>query len=377
MPFQRDGCQTWTFKGKLGRQWLQVSTGSTSKPLAKQLEKMWDSLAEEWAFDILGKVHEGALSLPELYEAWEQSRHHLAALRKRLADRETDPNLSELVERWYTVHAGNVKPDSAAHALRHVRWLLPEGNVVLASMLTAERLELYLAEYEGARNTRRKVHSSWSVYFAWCAKHRYIRNSPMADVSRPKQEVGPISFYELPEVLRIVDAQPDAERRAFMALMYGTGADLSIAVAARRDQIDPSNGEIRLPGTKTANRDRVAKIATWAWPYIEPHMRAGLTQARLFQVDRWEASRWHREIVVKLSEALQLSAKLPLRCARHHWAVRSARAGVPMQAIAAQLGNTVHIAQKTYARFEAREDERSLWEAKASAADARQIAGAS
>jgi site-specific recombinase XerD len=89
--------------------------------------------------------------------------------------------------------------------------------------VTTERLATKLSQYDGRRNTLRKVHSSWSVFFDYCARLRGIyATNPMRDVPRPKHEKNPIQFCEQDEVERIVDWQPTAERRALFALLYGT-----------------------------------------------------------------------------------------------------------------------------------------------------------
>jgi site-specific recombinase XerD len=331
---------------------------------------MWAELAEAWAWDVLDGMPK-RVPLSDLYEAWEASRHHLATLRQRLAPPPEDPDVSALVETWATVYASNHKPDTSAHAKKHVRWLMPEGTRKRASTISSAWLEERLAAYPGKQNTRRKVHSSWSEFFGWCEKRGIFPRTPMRDVDRPVLALAPIRFYELEDVQRIVQAQPTQDRRAFLALMYGTGADLSPALLLRRQDVDESTRYVRLAGTKTAHRDRVARIADWAWPFVQDYLRTHLPTALLFPWSRWDASDFHRETVADLSGKKLLPAPYPLRNARHHWAVRAVRAGTPVRVIADQLGNTETIVLRHYARFAPQTEERDYWEQRASEADER------
>jgi hypothetical protein len=78
-------------------------------------------------------------------------------MRRRLDDQDLEP----LVGEWTTWYEGQVKADSAAHAVAHVRHLFPAGTPRMASELTTAWLTMPLTAYASRRNTRRKVHSSW------------------------------------------------------------------------------------------------------------------------------------------------------------------------------------------------------------------------
>ena len=59
-----------------------------------------------------------------------------------------------------------------------------------------------------------------------------------------------------------------------------------------------------------------------------------------------------------------------LHDARHHWAVRMARAGAPFELIARQLGHRdVAMVAKVYGRFKPDSEERDRWERMAGARD--------
>jgi len=157
----------------------------------------------------------GQLAIGALYDLWTATRWDVHEIRRRL----NDPNLEPLVAEWRSVYGrSGPKADSVAHALTHVRALLPEGTLRLASTVTVEWLTERLYAYQGKPNTLRKVHSSWSQFFAYCTdvKGLYPAN-PMAKVTRPAVQGSPIRFYELDVVERIVAHQPTSERRALFA----------------------------------------------------------------------------------------------------------------------------------------------------------------
>jgi hypothetical protein len=78
--------------------------------------------------------------------------------------------------------------------------------------------------------------------------------------------------------------------------------------------LTPKNARAR--GTKGWNRDRMARLAEWTWPFFERHLARVFPGERVLRgVDRWEASDTHRERL----RALGLSG-YTLHDARHHWA---------------------------------------------------------
>ncbi len=96
-------------------------------------------------------------------------------------------------------------------------------------------------------------------------------------------------------------------------------------------------------------------------------MASVLPGERIFRgVDRYQAGNVHRERL----RALGLIG-YRLHDARHHWAVRMARAGAPFELIARQLGHRdVAMVAKVYGRFKPDTEERDRWERLASTRDA-------
>jgi hypothetical protein len=174
----------WTFMARTETGWKQMGTRTDNKTLAGKIEGMWETLASEHrAWDILGRVMSGELAIGTLFDLWTATRWDVHEIRRRLNDTDLEP----LVADWHAVYArSGPKADSAAHALAHVRALLPAGTRRLASTATVEWLTERLYAYPGKPNTLRKVHSSWSQFLAYCTdvKGLYPAN-PMNKVARP------------------------------------------------------------------------------------------------------------------------------------------------------------------------------------------------
>jgi site-specific recombinase XerD len=120
-------------------------------------------------------------------------------------------------------------------------------------------------------------------------------------------------------------------------VLYGTGAEVSLALKLTRAEVDQATKEIRAAGTKTHTRHRMARVADWAWPIVWAYAKGHLPTTRLWResLTRFTVSDWHRETV----KALELPA-YPLKNARHHWAVRMLKGGAPVHVVQAQLGHS-------------------------------------
>ncbi len=159
--------------------------------------------------------------------------------------------------------------------------------------------------------------------------------------------------------------------QAVFALAYGAGLEISAILTLVEADVDVASNQVRARGTKAWARDRIARVADWAWPFLEEHLRTVLPGERVFRgIDRWQAGDYHRERL----RALGLTG-YRLHDARHHWAVRMARAGAPFELIARQLGHRdVAMVAKVYGRFKPDTEERDRWERIAAARDSERWA---
>lgn len=375
MVFRRGKRPSFYFQARTRTGWEQLCTFTPDKRLGEKIEGMWAEIADRHrAWDVLARVLDGAMKPSALYDLWLESGRNIEGVRRRLNDTDIEP----LVEPWHEAYAADVEPDSAAHALTHVRWLVSEGVPLLASAVTPEWLERRLSQYGHKRNTRRKVHSSWSVFFDYAVKQgKAFETNPMAKVARPAKETSPIRFYEGRDVERIVGWFADPAQRAYFALIYGTGMDVSDALPLYRSDFDRSSNEVRAFGTKTDERDRVAMIAEWARPIVWVHVESVLPDARVFPAawSRWTVSDWHRQAIGEgrkdthgkiVAPGLALPRRYPLKNARHHWAVRMLRAGVAVRLVSDQLGHaSTTMTLEVYGRFTGQTEDRQRAEKQA------------
>lgn len=381
VAYKRDGRPSLYFMGLTETGRKQLSTGTANRVLARSIEAAWNELATQYrAWDVLGSVLSGAISIGRLFDAWTAANHSIADTRRRLSD----VDLTPIVAEWFAIYRRTVKPDSAQHALVHVRQFFPADRVVLASSISTEGLSKQLNEYAGKRNTLRKVHSSLTVFLRYCTDVKGIfLTNPMARVPRPPVESSPIKFYDIEVVERIIVAQPTQERRVLFSLLYGTAIEVSVALRLTRADIDFEAKTIRAAGTKAHSRDRVCRVADWAWAIVAGHARNVLPSAPIFPAhwDRHTVSDWHRQTVgigtrdrhgKILVPGLCLEKRYPLHSARDHWAVRAMRAGTPLAVVAAQLGHGSPMLTLTkYGRFAPSAADRDRWEAAATQYDER------
>lgn len=371
MVFRRKGRPSLYFQGQTQTGWKQISTGTSNRTLANKIVALWDTLADAREWDILHRVVAGSLTVGALYDAWAAAKD-VKALRRNLED----VDVGQFTDEFLAVYRRGVQKDSAEHVAAHLVALFGNemGEPMMRSLVTTALLSRLLNEYAGKRNTLRKVHSSWSVYFQYLTDVKGLfESNPMDKVERPKVERSPIRYYELAAVQRIIEAQPNNAYRPLYALLYGTGIEVSVALGLTRADVFPEHQEVRAAGTKTHSRDRMARVADWAWPMIERHVRDKLPQSRLFgeHWTRWVVSKRHRETAKQLGLPVY-----PLHNARDHWAVRQLKAGAPVAMVAAQLGHgSPQLTLSKYGRFIPSAADRAHWEAEATKSDRRSAKG--
>lgn len=367
MVYRRKPRPSFYFEAKTRTGWKQLCTHTPDKKLAQGIEYMWATLADRFrAWDLLEPVLNDSKRIGALYDRWLDTKQDVEAMRRLASDVDVEP----IVAKWYAAYEGTVTADSAKHALAHVRQFFPPDTPRLASTITAEWLTGGLASYPGKRNTRRKVHSSLSVFFEHVVTvAKALAVNPMAQVERPKQERTAPVFYDSVTVARIIRWQEDDARQAFFALVYGTGADVSPALLVERSDINPATHEVRIVGTKTAYRDRIVRVSDAAWPTFWGYAK-GIMAGRVFPStwNRWTVSDWHRQTVgdgVKDTHGtveragLKLSKRLPLRKARHHFAVRLLESGAAIRVVAEQLGSDERTVLKHYGPWITSADDRA------------------
>jgi len=401
------------FTRKIGRDsrptfyiWLPLDSGpvrwsvaTTDRKLAERIERALRDLVDRHEFDLLHAIRDGRLTIAEVYEA---HRHRtLEALRQRL----DDVDLSPLVDRWLEVHGTKVSANTADYYRRALRRLMPTAEIVAAlertvadetlksvvrktaeheltraretrrrlmvgetfpvSRFRARELEPWLAGCKGSNESRRKAHAALSVFAAFLVRQGVLEHNPLRQLTPAKANAPRLRYLEVEMMIALANAQPEPYR-SLSYFLHGTGADLSTALALTAGDVDLQRKEVRAAGTKSHARDRIVRVAEWAWLDIVTRRAELADGERLFPVDRWHARDAHFAACAKLG-----IENYWLRDARHSYAVRAARAGTPAELIAKQLGHVdATMTLRIYGRFMSETADRDRWELRASALDA-------
>lgn len=335
MPFRRRGRPTWYFQAltRNGNH-RSLSTGSSVKTTAVEVENMWSTLARgHRAWDVLERVEQGQIGIGALLDAWRSSRGMPDRLRHRLKD----VDLALLAQEYLSYYESTGKREDTNQHVRHaIEWLLPPGKTLRSTEVSTAWLAEKLASYPASPSTRRKVRSEWNGLFEWLVDVKeLLEQNPLRRVKPPALPPRRIEFYELDTVERIVFSQPTEERRALFALMYGSGIEVSTALRLTRENVLPNTKEVRAPGTKAHTRDRMVRVSDWAWEAFWGFAKLRLHGTLFSAKWRHTVSDWHRTTVVQLN----LPERLPLKNARHHWAATRFRASAPIQVVQRQLGH--------------------------------------
>ena len=391
MVYRRHGSPVWLIAVPTRTGRVKRSTGTTHRGTARAMERMLVELGPhgQRAWDLLDRLYDNTLTLSGLFDAWRQN--DLAGLRAR----QGDVDLGEHVAAWTRWLADRVAADTAAHYLAHLRTLVPEGQPFPRSQFTVPTIATWLAgrtalprkrrastrsksrrkddaearPISGA--TRRKYLAAARSFGAYLCHMGVIASNPVRDVEAPPASKPRVVELDLRDVRRIVEGA-DRPYRALFALLYGAGVEISAALRCVESDIDIGRREVRARGTKAHTRDRIVRVAEWAWPFLAEHVATLTPGERLFRgLDRWHVGSVHRERLRVLG--------LPhhrLHDARHFFAVRAVRAGTPYELVARQLGHAdVQMVARTYGRYAPRSDERDRWERIAAQLDAEKVGG--
>ena len=290
MPYKRKGVDTWTVAVPLaGGRWVKRSTGFTDKRDALRVERMIGVLGPRGrnGTDLLARVVDGRLELRDLLAAYE--RNDLESLRASLSDVDLEP----LVDEWLRIAAERIAADTVQHYRHIVRTFIPPGSPFPRSRFSVDAIEPWIASYPAGRSTRRKVHASLSQFAGFLVRRRLLPVNPLRSIQPPRAAQPRLQWRTTADMQRLANAQPEPYR-TLSALLGGTGIEVSVACGLHRRDVETERKEIRAAGTKTHARDRIVRVAEWAWPYCEAHIKGMHPNAPLFpSVDRWSARDIH------------------------------------------------------------------------------------
>lgn len=368
MVFRQKGRAVYALKvPKSDGSWRTCSTGTKHARTARRIEQMVQALGPqgERAWDLLDRVHAGSITLADLFDRYTSVGQDLGQLRRALSETDLEP----MVEQFLS--AATCSDDTKAHYRVHLHRLMPEDVRFPIEQFTRERIQKVVDEMKGTAATRRKCGAAIRSFGNWLVDRGHLEMNPARLVRLPRPAAPRTLFLDVDDAVRLAEAQPSPYRE-FSALLAGSGIEVSVALTLRRRDVDTDAKEIRARGTKTHARDRVVRVADWAWPYVQRLVKGKTPDALLFAdiPDRWEAGEVHRAVVKALEEEHPIFAGYTMRDARHSYAVRAIRAGTPADIVARQLGHAnPTLVLQVYGRFQPSQDERSKWERIATAVD--------
>lgn len=329
---------------------VQRTTGTSTKALADRMYRMVKELHDERDWAALGLVSSKAVPLGRVYDAWAAKRLP-AFLREH-----SSPKWAALVDSWLATL--DIQPAGRTMYKMQVLAVLPEGGTV--AHITTGGIRDALAALPVSPTTKRNYLGAVQSFCGYLVAHDLLPSDPTGDAKklpRPKKGKPRTMWMTRAEDERLCLAAPSPYREYF-ALVHGTGAERNAALAMTRADVDLQHGVCRIPGTKTATRDRTGiPIDAWALAMLAPYVKAVLAGPLFPTLSRDKVNRMH--------VTARTAAGLPgyeIRDARHSVAIRwLVQDGVPMWDVAERLGHAnMGMALKVYTKTVLREAARRL-----------------
>lgn len=373
--FRRKGRSIWMVKVPTlkpdGEPWVDRTTTTKDRVTAHKMQAAINAIAtmQPPPRDVVDRLVDGTLTVPAFFALHTETKGDLRAMRARLDDVDLEP----MVEPFYEALRGKVSDDTRDHYKAAIRTLLPEGKKYLRSqLLTQGAVQAWLDKKTTTPSTIRKHGVAMSRFADWLERSGVLQEDVMRRVELPPPSPPRINFLETADAQRLAEAQPSPYCE-LSALLAGTAIDVSTALQLRRRDVEVDRKRIRAAGTKAHARDRIVRVADWAWPFVQKLIADKLPDALLFAeiTDRFVAGDVHREAIAVLEKESPVFKGYWMKDARHTWAVRAMRAGVPLEVMVRQMGHANGtLIVTTYGRFAPTADEQDRWELVATAADA-------
>ena len=333
---------TWyvTLYDQAGTPW-QRSTGTSNRDLARRMDRMVEELRDTRQWDALALVINGTATVGQLFDA-----HAHKAVRAFVGE-QASPKWATLVEGW--LRSLDVVESTRTMYRMQVETVLPAGARVAA--ITTGAIRDGLAALPHSSATKRNYLAAVQSFCQYLVAHDLLPVSPAADAARlprPKKGKPRTVWMTAKEDEALCLAAPSPYREYF-ALVHGTGAERNAALAMTRADVDLARQEVRIPGTKTATRDRAGvPVDPWAWAILAPYVRTVLNGPLFPTLSKWLVNRMHPTC----RKAAGLDPSYSLRDARHSVAIRWLVADkVEMWDVAERLGHAdMSMAIKVYTK---------------------------
>lgn len=304
--FQR-GSRWWIrwVRSPLSRQARALSTGTDNPELAGAIAAMvqaWSDDGSERQREWLDRAVRGEVSLLELYTRAKRGELDALGAELRAAARERD--LDAVVEEWIAQDLATRK-DCRARTLaeyqRYVRYFIPAGARFPASRLTEQYVRDRLAALRGARadasravsgGTQRNYLVGLQQFVRYALRRHVLADDPLAFAFgkhgwAAKRRARAV-YYEFPVIRSVLAHVEDAEARAALALIFGSGIECGGLLNQRRmhirDTMPDGRGTVIVPGRDSSRShddrknefrsERTIFVDAWAWAIVKPYVDA-------------------------------------------------------------------------------------------------------
>jgi len=334
MVFKAKGTHTFKLRVTLeDRRSAILSTGTTDKRVASDVEALVKRLRAHRRFDVLEALVLKQVALAKVYDADRSGT--LEAVMAELRDVDLDP----LVKDW----AGRANPKY----VRQVRKMIPAGARFPVSRFRRKAIAEFLAKLPCDDPTRNRYRAGLSSFAKWLVEREVLETNVVRDVRMYKENDPRMVWMTWEQADKVANAAPDPYSHLF-ALMAATGAELGAALHLTRADVDLEAQTIHVHGRKTRWRNRIVKYESWARDFVKALTVGRIGPTPLFP-DAHHADALDR--FKDAQKAVGLSGHV-LHDLRHTYAVNALKKGYKPAVVAHQLGHKdATMVTRVYGRF--------------------------
>lgn len=235
-----------------------------------------------------------------------------------------------------------------ATAWRHVPAAVREAAISKIDVGTIDKVLARVA----APAMNAKLRSILSGLFEYAIAKRRLTVNPAkrhgfrrTRAEETESESAPKHILSPDELVRLVDATPE-RYRALIQVMAAVGLRPSEALALRAGDFDPTDGTVKIAGTKTARARRVVVLPGQIAKVLEAHIRRFTDfpnpEALVFTTDAGSPIDLHNfraRVFATAAKRADINHGLRIYDLRHTAASTALMNGAPLPAVAAMLGH--------------------------------------